>query len=365
MNVRKPRSDVAVQPGDEPVIGDESDETDEQPAVTEPPSVRKHTPIWTDMVRVMLVFAGAYIMMQFIMSAIMTVLIFFFDSPIQDYLTDRTNAGESLQAVFDDPATTQFLLQRVAVYGLLITIVGDVAALSLYLIIRKKKLFTTDITTTKPVNNRWLELGAAIVFIFGIQLVLSLVDSLISLSGYDPSTVQSNLIGPDTNTVIGFFSIVIIAPFLEEWMFRGAILRHLVPYGVNFAIVTQALLFGLWHSNLYQGIFAFVTGLILGYVAFNFSLKWSYAMHATSNGVAFLFGISWMPQWLPGAFFALAFIASAVIIVHFRKVIPLVVAEGAPQIDHPFQQGWKNPAFIAVAAVLFVICCVMMVVAGG
>jgi len=362
------------QQGDEParvpvIAHEEPDETtdvlpDETSAA--PPDVpQKHSPLWKDMLRVMLVYAGGYLAMQVVVSVIMTVFIVALDPQIQTYLTGRTNMGETLTAVMNDPATSQFLLQRLSAYGMLTTIVGDLAAIALYLVIRKKKLVTTDITTTRAVNNRWLELGAALVFVLGIQLVLSLVDSLISLTGYDPSSVQANLLGSDTSTVVGFVGIVIIVPFLEEWMFRGAVLRQLAPYGANFAIVTQALLFAFWHSNLYQGVFAFVVGLVLGYVAYNFSLKWSYALHATSNATAFLFGASWMPEWAGWTFFSLACAASIVIIVYFRKVVPLLVAEGASTTDHPFRQGWRNPAFIAIVAVMFVICCVMMVVAGS
>ena len=354
-------------PGEE--LADKPDEAVEalpyEPATVPPDIPSKHSPLWHDMVRVMLVFAGGYIAMQVVVSAIMTMFIVLLDPQIQTYLSDRTNAGEGLTAVMNDPATTQFLFQRVATYNPWMTIVGDLAAIALYFIIRKKKLVTTDLTTTRPVNNRWLELGTALVFIFGIQLVLSLVNKLISLSGYNPSSVQANLLGNDTGSAIGVILLVIAIPFLEEWIFRGAILRHLAPYGVNFAIVTQAVLFGLWHSNLYQGIFAFAIGLILGYVAYNFSLKWSYALHAVSNGVAFMMNLPWMPEWVGWAIFALGFAGSVVIIVYFRQIVPVLVSEGAPAVEHPFRQAWRNPAFIAVVSVMLVICCVMMVAAGG
>ena len=332
------------------------------PVPSKPP---KHSPVWKDMLWVSIIFIGGYILMQFVVSAILEIVIFYLDPQIQDYFNQRAQAGESLTAVLNDPDASQFFLQRLESYDWLMTLVGDLSVVALFLIIRKKRLFTTDLTTTKPVNKRWFELGAALVFIFGIQLVLSAIDELISLSGYDPSSVQSNLLGSDTTTFTGFLFIVVIGPFLEEWIFRGAIMRQLTPYGTNFAIVTQAVFFAFWHSNLYQGIFAFFVGLILGYVASTFSLKWSYALHATSNGMSFLFGASWMPQWVPWVFFALAFVASAAIVVYFRQLAPLVVSEGAPQIEHPFQQGWKNPAFIVVAVIMVVISCAMMVLLGG
>ena len=373
MDVRKPTSKVEEdraaddQADDVPVTDDESVEAAPVPveAAPVPPVPPRHNPLWTDMLRLMLVLGGCFILTDIILSALLDVTVVFFDPQTQSYLADRTNMGESLGSVLNDPATTQYLIERIVAYAPWMSVIGDLATVALFLIIRKKKLFTSDLTTTQPVNNHWSELGVALLFIFGIQMVLSLVDAVISLSGYDPASVQSTLLGGSESTVSGVILIMIVAPFLEEWIFRGAILRQLQPYGVNFAIVTQATLFGLWHGNLYQGVFAFLLGLVLGYVAVHFSLKWSYALHAVNNGLAILMGASWMPEWVPWAVFGLGLVASVVIIVYFRKVIPVVIGEGAPQIEHPFRQGWRNPAFIVVTAVLFVMSFISMVTIGN
>jgi hypothetical protein len=74
-----------------------------------------------------------------------------------------------------------------------------------------------------------------------------------------------------------------VGPCVEEAVFRGAVLRQLLPHGQNFAIVFSALLFGCYHLNLEQGIYAFILGLVLGYTASRFSLKWSLALHMTNN----------------------------------------------------------------------------------
>ena len=347
-------NDVQADAGNLPVA-EPVDLSAEVPLV--PP---KHTPLWKDMLRVSLVFAACWLMVQVILSPILLGLVVLFDPQVQAYVIDLLDSGGSLATVTTDPAG-----QRLAAYSLWITAFSVLAGVALFLIVRKRKLFTTDLTTTKPVDNRWLELGAALAFIIGIQMLLSLVDALIALTGYDPSSVQSNLLGGGLGTVSGVLVVMVIEPFLEEWIFRGAILRQLAPYGVNFAIVTQAVLFALWHGNLYQGIYAFFLGLILGYVAYNFSLKWSYALHAIANGLSVLFSASWMPEWLPWVILGLGLIASVVIIVYFRKVVPLLVSEGAPTIEHPFKQGWKNPAFIIVTALLFLFCCWAMTALGG
>lgn len=60
-------------------------------------------------------------------------------------------------------------------------------------------------------------------------------------------------------------SIVVIPPIVEEMMFRGMILQGLRRFGDGFAVVASAALFGLYHANLAQMVFAFLCGLALGF----------------------------------------------------------------------------------------------------
>ncbi len=73
------------------------------------------------------------------------------------------------------------------------------------------------------------------------------------------------------------------APIVEELLFRGAILQRMLPCGKRFAIVFSSLLFGLFHGNIIQIPFAFLVGLILAYVAVEYSLWWSILLHFINN----------------------------------------------------------------------------------
>lgn len=86
-----------------------------------------------------------------------------------------------------------------------------------------------------------------------------------------------------SRTISMFLYAGIGAPVFEEWLFRGAILQSLKKYGKMFAITASAILFGVFHGNLAQGILATVCGMILGYVAMEYSLKWSILMHVLNN----------------------------------------------------------------------------------
>ena len=52
-----------------------------------------------------------------------------------------------------------------------------------------------------------------------------------------------------------------------------------------FAIVTSAAMFGLYHDDLVQGLFAFGAGLVLGFVAMEYSLFWAIALHVCNNAL--------------------------------------------------------------------------------
>ena len=83
-------------------------------------------------------------------------------------------------------------------------------------------------------------------------------------------------------------SVSIFAPFFEEWLCRGIILRGLLTkVKPAWAIAISALAFGLIHGNLWQAIPAFLIGVVLGYVYYKTgSLKLTMLMHCVNNTLA-------------------------------------------------------------------------------
>ena len=84
---------------------------------------------------------------------------------------------------------------------------------------------------------------------------------------------------------IVLISVSVFAPFFEEWLCRGIILRGLLKkMKPGWAIVISALIFGLIHMNLWQAIPAFIIGVVLGYVYYKTgSLKLTMLMHCVNN----------------------------------------------------------------------------------
>lgn len=73
------------------------------------------------------------------------------------------------------------------------------------------------------------------------------------------------------------------APIAEELLCRGVAMRPLVKYGKRFAVLMSALFFGLMHCNIVQTPFAFVVGLVLGYVAVEYNILWAMVLHMINN----------------------------------------------------------------------------------
>lgn len=78
--------------------------------------------------------------------------------------------------------------------------------------------------------------------------------------------------------------LVIVGPIFEEWLFRKQLIDHTRKYGEKTAILLSGLAFGLFHMNLFQFFYAFLLGLMFGYVYTRTSkLRYSTAMHIIIN----------------------------------------------------------------------------------
>lgn len=69
------------------------------------------------------------------------------------------------------------------------------------------------------------------------------------------------------NDAVTILRVAVLFPVLEEFVFRFLILgllRRYVPFIA--ANLMQAALFGIYHMNLVQGIYAFLLGLLIGYL---------------------------------------------------------------------------------------------------
>jgi uncharacterized protein len=90
-------------------------------------------------------------------------------------------------------------------------------------------------------------------------------------------------------------AVSISAPLFEEILFRGIIFndfKKAMP--VWLAILTQGLLFGLFHGNWIQGVYATLVGIVLGFVYYKYKSIWAVILlHFSYNTISLL-----LDQWL-------------------------------------------------------------------
>ena len=153
-------------------------------------------------------------------------------------------------------------------------------------------------------NNHYSPLGIAFCAILVVIATLCntfVADSLISLLPPTPEWLENMLSSlTQGNFLLNFLCVSIFAPFFEEWLCRGMVLRGLLNYehrnkegeavrGIKpvWAIVISAAFFALIHFNSWQGIAAFLMGLLFGYVYYRTGSIWlTMLMHCANNTFA-------------------------------------------------------------------------------
>ena len=94
--------------------------------------------------------------------------------------------------------------------------------------------------------------------------------------------------------LFNLFTAVVLAPLVEEFIFRKQLLDRCSQYGEKTAMVFSALTFALFHMNLFQFFYAFGMGLIFAYVYLRTRrLRYPVLMHMIINFMG-----SVVPLWV-------------------------------------------------------------------
>lgn len=110
----------------------------------------------------------------------------------------------------------------------------------------------------------YLLAGVFIMYI-GNYISQILMTNVESLLGSQVENSISALLS-DTDLIFSLIFVGIIGPIVEELMFRKLIIDRLTEYSTAVAVLFPALLFGLFHGNLYQLFYAFAVGVVFSYI---------------------------------------------------------------------------------------------------
>ncbi len=135
-------------------------------------------------------------------------------------------------------------------------------AVPLGLLILKKLPGTTPRDGKMSLGRFLLYLLMAYPLMYGGSFMGVLLSSLLSGGTAENALTQYAM---DTSP-LKIIVMVILAPLMEEFIFRKQIIDRVGKYGEKTAVLFSGLLFGLFHQNLFQFFYAFFTGCLFAHM---------------------------------------------------------------------------------------------------
>lgn len=212
---------------------------------------KKRRSIWWSL---LLVFI--YLWMQ-----VMTALAFALFAGVRYAL--KLNKGDSDLVFGIDPIPTELSAEFI----LLILFVSAVLSLALcFLVYKLRKIPIAD-------HLKWRIPPARLIFSaiptgLSIEFVSIFLFSITAIFFKKSAESYESMVQGLVESPFAFIVIGIIAPIVEDLIFRGFILNELrKDYSLKTALIIQAVLFGVMHLNVAQGLYAVLAGLVLGLIA--------------------------------------------------------------------------------------------------
>lgn len=163
-------------------------------------------------------------------------------------------------AVSDEDAIMALLSADTMTLSLISGLVTAVIVLAFYLI-RRKKL--SEALWLRPVPAPALLTAAALAP--GLYLVVTVFLMLLPETWIE-SYIEASA-GIDSGTMIGVIAVAVVAPIVEEIIFRGLVLNRLSRVMPGWlAVVLSAAVFGACHGHPVWFVYAFVLGAVFGFI---------------------------------------------------------------------------------------------------
>ena len=154
----------------------------------------------------------------------------------------------------------------------------------------------------------------------------------------------------------------ILSPIIEEMMFRGVMLNKLRRYGDKVAIITTAILFGLFHANFSQFFYAVALGIVFAYVTLKTgTIKYSIILHIVVNIMGGVIlpalvgdGSNIVVAGCVGVVLLAIVIVGLVLLVKNKKNISLLDGEIKLEKGTAFKTIWVNVGMILYVVISLV-----------
>lgn len=157
--------------------------------------------------------------------------------------------------------------------------------LMLVFLLKVTRLKTKDLRIMLPAP--WSP-GFCLPVFLGVANLANLAGALINRLTGSPATSEM-LPSGGPELLMQFLALCVMPAIAEELLFRGAFQGLMRPCGSAAAIFAPALLFGVLHLDLAQGLTAFACGVFLGWLAERSgSILPGMLLHLVNNALAFL-----------------------------------------------------------------------------
>lgn len=173
-------------------------------------------------------------------------------------------------SIMTETLTGQSMVDEAAVRAVLnadtvtLTLISGLVTLAIVLafyLIRRKKL--SEALMLCPVPAPTLLTAASLTP--GLYFVVSLALILLPEAWTEGYAEASAGIG--SGTLVGLISVAVVAPIVEEFIFRGLVMNRLSRVMPGWlAVVLSAAVFGMCHGNLVWFCYAFALGAVFGFI---------------------------------------------------------------------------------------------------
>lgn len=201
-----------------------------------------------------------------------------------------------------------FILGTIVVYGVQLLVIAAVgvfrprwlwnpdillmlSVLPMYLVGMPVMILLVKQVPAEKIQRRPMKAGSfvvAAIMCYAIVYLSNLAGNLMTwiIGALKGSPVQNEIANVASSVsmwmVVGY--MVICAPFMEEYVFRKLIVDRTVKYGQGTAVLLSGLMFGLFHGNLNQFVYAFTLGMFLAFLYVKTGkLKITIALHMMIN----------------------------------------------------------------------------------
>ena len=196
---------------------------------------------------------------------------------------------------------------------------------------RVKPMFVIESCNFSKINWRVVLISLALgILCFFINIAVSSVfNGVISFFGYQFGYSEGSGNTSIANFFLQLFLVAVLPAICEEFIHRGVLLQGIKHIGFKKAIVISSLCFALLHFNIQQVSYAFVIGLILGFVSVVAKNIWpAIIIHFVNNAISVYLDFASARGWFLGDFLnnlSNTIMSSNMTVVFFVCAIILIV----------------------------------------